>query len=1268
LPETDIQQGANVTFEVMGLITPPSNPDANLNMNWILSRSFDASGNVTGESKRFFNYRGLALQTQTRSISAGHVLASGVIYDQYGRPAINTLSAPTMNSAFNYKSDFVTNADGGVYAYWNFDILKINTPDPVGNATPGTLGWYYSDNNTVDGYVPSTGYPYNRTDFYQEGSGAVKRNAGVGETLRMGNGHESSGYTVAVINELSHYFQVRNKFFPGTEVGASPTSILNGATATVMHDANGREVVSISSSDGKLLMTAYPGSGGLSVTNSVNLAGPGDITGTTPSVHYFKLLTPSIVNITGSYTLYNMGGDEGQVSFTSGGTLGAGYYRVLALSGAVTLSYTNNFVDIAYNFYNQLGQQIGSIAPEGVEKLLGTGINNYANKAALPFTTLNGYDMRGRLISSTSADGGKTEYVYRADGKLRFSQNAKQAALSSKPYSFISYDRLGRLAESGEFTPAVSGGVSFNVAGMSTTESLITDNLEGLGSGTQTEVTTTVYDVPDPSGTGVTGYIQDEIFLTNGVSYTVGSSGSKTWYNYDEQGRAVWTIQDIPGLGKKTIDYTYDALGNITKTVYQKGTAAETFVHYYEYDADQRLSAVYTNTTDNSSTKVVQARYEYYLHGPLKRVELGNSVQGLDYSYTAQGWLKAINNGNRDQDPGKDGISGANAGFARDAFGMNLEYYSGDYARTSSGIGSIPLATAVADDQYTGNIKGISWHSRKPQSVIAALGAAIENPTMYGFKYDSKYQLNAGTWGTPNYSTPGFTSSNAFKEYNLAYDANGNMQTLARTGETGTVTDNFTYNYQVNTNRLQSVTNGASTYSSYGYNPLGQLTAETPGSGAARYIKYDITGKVLGVYGDAAFTQPKVTFTYNEKGQRIIKRDLVNNVTTYYVPDASGREQAIYTQTGAGTINQLEVPVYAVGRVGLYRRSTGLYEYELSDNVGTVRVVIDQNRNIKQYGDYYPFGYELRRGGSTDYRYGYQGQNSEKDGETGWNAFELRMYDSRIGRWLSVDPKGQFHSPYIGMGNNPVNGVDKDGGSVESTHIDADGYVIQVLNDGDDGIYQHMDLSDWDGISNLGKTGDHVIKIGTSIQLYSFADFDANDPRKLKPGQQLIVQPGTYIEVGSWWLRNTMRSDLQSMTGFWTDYAPQAGGHQKYDIKWNTPAPKSEGREYYGSQIMPDVYASARDGGNILAGMAFTKYDVAYENAMSGFGALQQANNSKFWGAVLYGINMGKRYLSPAGPLDKMQYYGENPISGSMIHYGWAHYEGLMRSFGLYTR
>lgn len=59
---------------------------------------------------------------------------------------------------------------------------------------------------------------------------------------------------------------------------------------------------------------------------------------------------------------------------------------------------------------------------------------------------------------------------------------------------------------------------------------------------------------------------------------------------------------------------------------------------------------------------------------------------------------------------------------------------------------------------------------------------------------------------------------------------------------------------------------------------------------------------------------------------------------------------------------------------------------------------------------------------------GYQGDYAEKEAIGSTNSFELRLYDARIGRWMTTDPYGEYHSPYLGMGNNWVNQVDPDGG------------------------------------------------------------------------------------------------------------------------------------------------------------------------------------------------------------------------------------------------
>jgi hypothetical protein len=107
-----------------------------------------------------------------KSLSNGIVLASEAIYDKYGRPAIMTLPAPIRANEsteavsecgdniqqgqdlyFIYKDNFVTKGNSK-YSYFNFDNVgtstKKNNPDPIDNAQPGTLGWYYGPNN-IDG-------------------------------------------------------------------------------------------------------------------------------------------------------------------------------------------------------------------------------------------------------------------------------------------------------------------------------------------------------------------------------------------------------------------------------------------------------------------------------------------------------------------------------------------------------------------------------------------------------------------------------------------------------------------------------------------------------------------------------------------------------------------------------------------------------------------------------------------------------------------------------------------------------------------------------------------------------------------------------------------------------------------------------------------------------------------------------------------------------------------------------------------------------------
>jgi hypothetical protein len=87
--------------------------------------------------------------------------------------------------------------------------------------------------------------------------------------------------------------------------------------------------------------------------------------------------------------------------------------------------------------------------------------------------------------------------------------------------------------------------------------------------------------------------------------------------------------------------------------------------------------------------------------------------------------------------------------------------------------------------------------------------------------------------------------------------------------------------------------------------------------------------------------------------------------------DASDNVMAVYT----GTMPTMtEVPVYGSEHLGTYFHIANNYQYEIRDNVGSVRVVVNsvktssRQADIITNNDYYPFG-SIAQSGGTTYRY-----------------------------------------------------------------------------------------------------------------------------------------------------------------------------------------------------------------------------------------------------------------------------------------------------------
>ncbi|WP_175288732.1 leucine-rich repeat domain-containing protein [Flagellimonas eckloniae] len=1027
--------------------------------NTVTSRSYDLTGNQIAAGKQFYDGLGLLEQTQSWNIRTDETWASAVLRDAFDRSALQTLSSPiTSGSQFNFKEDFVMQAVNVPYTLTDYqDPLNPSTVANLEN----TLGWYYSEDNTDNPYQDQTDYPFSRTVYSTLNPGGVLTAFGGNKIDQTGTEEWAKTYafTMSSGGELAHSSAFN-------DIAYSSRRIIK----TVNRDVHGIETVVFRDTDGRVLAAARSGNEEnpaqlqYGVTLEVGSQGYVDI-------HIPQGCTGITLGGGGpldgqSYQIYDLTSEE-QVFGTS--TLPAGFYRVAFTvkepATPYTVSHQVNYYDYSLNEYDTANRLVASYQPLG------------NTKAEKPVTTYE-YNTLGQLIKTTSPDEGTAWFEYREDGQIRFSQNSKQLEFGNDPYSplangwisYTDYDAQARPVESGE----ISASLYYVDADASSTDPY-----------SQRGVIQTQYDFVDTSElSGILGLpvaYHSPAFLSGNVAKT-SNDNSSTYYSYDIYGRVQWVAQNITGLGAKTIDYEYDPVsGLVTKVLYQKDQTDQ-FVHRYTYDAAYQLTLV--ETSPDNSTYEEHARYFYHEDGSLRRTELAEGVQGIDYVYNLAGQLKAINHPTLDptNDPGGD---------TNDLFGMALDYHNNDYKRTNT---PTPVTTnAGGTDQFNGNIKSTRWNN--------AYQPIIGGEHRYSYTYDKNYWMTGADFeasgtatGSPQANVtstdvvasgevlelkagqsvtllPGFEAQNGsevsvfidtgsttivygandYDVSNITYDANGNIQSLSRNkgSQTGTnAMDDLDYTYKSNPqdgpNQLLRVDDAVGDApdaddiddqdgDNYVYNAIGQLVRNNTED--IDYL-YNASGLVTEVQQGG---QPAVKFFYNDRNHRIKKETYTNGAlqySTYYVRDVAGQVLAIYNNTG-GSMALAEQPIYGGGRIGVSYVSSSavenrLYVYELTDHLGNVRAVFTKNGTTAQeegFTDYYPFGMPMPGRsllGAEGYRYAFQGQ--EKDPETGKEAFQLRLWDSRIGRWLTTDPFGQYNNPYLGMGNNPISRIDPDGG------------------------------------------------------------------------------------------------------------------------------------------------------------------------------------------------------------------------------------------------
>ncbi|MBS4063842.1 MAG: hypothetical protein KGZ74_04750, partial [Chitinophagaceae bacterium] len=417
---------------------PPANEGCgvcpnDLTRNYTQTNLFDEQGALVAQNREYSDIMGRVIQTQVKNFSENTILASQVLYDAWGRLIGNTLVAPTNNACFCFKTDFIKNTNNTEYTYNDFDIPNYtanssvissgerDNPKALATNIPGTLGWYYSDNNTLEKYTPAAATPYSRIEYSHTDPTSPLRSAKPGYKLNNGSGHETYSFKMNTMGELNHVFGSGNywrldqftDFYYANQCDAQilPCPLMNTAPLSMKSisvDENGVETISFMDITGNVVATCLAGkvnganvktqtvSGWLSFTDETQRYIDVHIPeGCENSLSFSSVQSCAVISgLNGGYVTYNiLNLKTGRLLLFNGGpdytgtqpTLPAGYYRIMLKNkpwciNGVSVTQRLNYYNFALYYYDYANRLKAVVSPKGFDNSFTLNANsNYIN-------------------------------------------------------------------------------------------------------------------------------------------------------------------------------------------------------------------------------------------------------------------------------------------------------------------------------------------------------------------------------------------------------------------------------------------------------------------------------------------------------------------------------------------------------------------------------------------------------------------------------------------------------------------------------------------------------------------------------------------------------------------------------------------------------------------------------------------------------------------------------------------------------------------------
>ncbi|MDD2402253.1 MAG: RHS repeat-associated core domain-containing protein [Clostridia bacterium] len=173
-------------------------------------------------------------------------------------------------------------------------------------------------------------------------------------------------------------------------------------------------------------------------------------------------------------------------------------------------------------------------------------------------------------------------------------------------------------------------------------------------------------------------------------------------------------------------------------------------------------------------------------------------------------------------------------------------------------------------------------------------------------------------------------------------------------------------------------------------------------------------------------TANSLEFAYGASNQRLLEElkssDSSESFKKLYLNGLNS--SPLMEKTNIGGVEKTTYYIY--GRNGLLAAKTDeKWIYPLKDHLGSARMLVEEDGNVKNWYDYMPFGELMGKDEADGINYLYTGQ--EYDAQSGLYNYRARFYDPALKRFYGTDPAGQYACPYVYTGNNPVNRIDPTG-------------------------------------------------------------------------------------------------------------------------------------------------------------------------------------------------------------------------------------------------